>query len=223
MQPKNLLKKNSVTMVDGKQEVLKVIGTPFGPFTRYCCRHETDCLTKLAKLGFVSAPKLIRSTGSSFTMEKIEGKSLNGSQCLEEPLFSRVMEVVAQLHDFGFAHGNLRPNNILITEGNEPVLIDFETCCQRSNPLFSLVKFSDHVRLHLLWQSRVVKSDQGRAGTEFPRHVTVAMFFITPINRIAAGLKAVKKRLRSYRNVSAKAVFVAAFATEFANRMIDLA
>src|SRR5512137_2793354 len=181
MRPKNLFKNNSITMVDGKKEVLKVVRTPFGLLTRTWCRHEAECLLKLAALGFKSAPKLISSTSNSLTMEKIEGKSLNGRQfrqCCDEQVFLRVLDVVRQLHAFGFAHGNLHPSNILITDRSEPVLIDFETCCQRYNPLFFPLKFSDHVRLHLLWQSRFGPSHNDRMRTLFPRYVTLAMFII---------------------------------------------
>ena len=207
MQPKDLLKKNSITVDDGKKEVIKVVGTPFGLLTRIWCRHEAECLLKLAELGFEGAPKLISSTGNSFTMEKIEGKSLNGRQFrqfCDEQIFFRVLDVVRQLHAFGFAHGNLHPSNILITDRSEPVLIDFETHLQRHNPLFFLFKFVDHVRLHLLWQLRVVPSNKDRMRTIFPRYVTLAMFIITPVYRFVLVLKSTKKRWRRSRKVSAK-------------------
>ena len=207
MRPKNLLKNNSITMVDGKKEVIKVVRTPFGLLTRTWCRHEAECLLKLAELGFKSAPKLISSTGNSFIMEKIEGKSLNGRQFrqfCDEQVFLRVLDVVRQLHAFGFAHGNLHPRNILITDRSEPILIDFETCCQRHNPLFFLFKFIDHVRLHLLWQLRFEPSDKDKISTVFPRYVTLAMFIITPVNKFFHVLKSKKKRWRRSRKVSAK-------------------
>jgi len=207
MRPKNLLKNNSITMVDGKKEVIKVVGTPFGLLTRIWCRHEAECLLKLAELGFEGAPKLISSTGNSFIMEKIEGKSLNGRQFrqfCDEQVFLRVLDVVRQLHAFGFAHGNLHPSNILITDRSEPVLIDFETCLQRPNPLFFLFKFSDLVRLHLLWQLRFGPSHKDRMRTLFPRYVTLAMFIITPVNRFFRVLKSNKRRWRRSRKVSAK-------------------
>ena len=204
MQIKNLLKKSSITVVDGKKEVIKVVGTPFRPLTRICCRHEAECLLKLAELGFTNAPKLISSTVNSFTMEKIEGTSLRGREFIDEQIFFRLMDVVRELHALGFAHGNLRPNNILIRDRNEPVLIDFETCCQIHNPLFFLVKFSDRVRLHLLWQSRVVQSNQDLVRTIFPRHVALAMFIITPLSSFYGFFKSVKKRLRRSRKVSAE-------------------
>ena len=207
MQPKNLLKKNSLTLVDGKNEVIKVVGTPFRLLTRTWCRHEAEGLFKLSELGFKGAPKLISSTANSFTMEKIEGKSLNGRHFrpfFDEQLFLRVLDVVRQLHAFGFAHGNLHPSNILITDRSEPVLIDFETHLQRHNPLFFLFKFSDLVRLHLLWQLRFGPSHKDRMRTLFPRYVTLAMFIITPVNKFFRVLKSNKRRWRRSRKVSAK-------------------
>ena len=196
MQPKNLLKKNFVTVVDGKNEVIKVVRTPFGPLTRIWCRHEADCLVRLAELGFANAPKFICLTDNSFTMEKIEGTSLDGPEFIDERLFLRVMDVIREFHSFGFAHGNLRPSSILIKDGGEPVLIDFETCCQTRNPLFFLARFSDHVRLHLLWQSRVVRSNPELVRTRFPGYVSLAMFVITPVSRLMGVLKSAKKSLR---------------------------
>jgi serine/threonine protein kinase len=196
VQPKDLLKKNSITMVDGKNEVIKAVGTPFRFLTRIWCRYEAECLFKLAELGFANAPKLICSTDSSFTMEKIEGTSLHRHEFIDELLFLRVMEVVRELHGLGFAHGNLRPNNILIKDSNELVLIDFETCCQIDNPLFLLTKFSDQVRLYLLWKSRVVQSNPELVRTKFPGYMSLAMFVITPISRFRGILKSAKKSLR---------------------------
>jgi RIO-like serine/threonine protein kinase len=207
MQPKNLLKTNSITVVDSKKEVIKVVGTPFGLFARTWCRYEAECLLKLTELGFGGAPRLISSTGNSFTMEKIEGKSLNGRHFrpfFDEQLILRVLKVVRQLHSFGFAHGNLHPSNILITDKGEPVLIDFETCCQRHNALFFFFKFIDYVRLHLLWQLRVAQPNKDRMRTMFPKYVTLAMFIISPVYRFVLDLKSIKKRWRRSRKVSAK-------------------
>ena len=205
LQPKELLKKNSITVVEGKKEVIKVVGTPFRSLTRSWCRHEAECLLKLAELGFMNAPKLICSTENSFTMEKIEGTSLlRGRKFIDELLFLRIMDVVRELHGFGFAHGNLRPNNILIKDGSEPVLIDFETCCHIHSPLFLLSKFSDQVRLYWLWQSHVVHSNPELVGTKFPGYMSLAMFVITPIFRFWDVVKSVKKSVKRSLKVSAE-------------------
>jgi serine/threonine protein kinase len=194
-------------MVDGKKEVIKVVRTPFGLLSRTWCRHEAECLLKLTELGFKGAPKIISSTGNSFTMEKIEGKSLKDRQFrpfFDEQLFLRVLGVVRQLHALGFAHGNITLSNILITDRSEPALIDFETCCQRPAPLFFLFKFSDLVRLHLLWQLRFGPSHKERMRALFPGYVTLAMFIITPVNRFFRVLKSNKRRWRRSRKVSAE-------------------
>jgi serine/threonine protein kinase len=204
VQVKNLLKKNAVTVDDRNHEVTKVIGTPFGLFSGMLCRHEAASLLKLAELGFKSAPKLISLSGSSFTMAMIAGESLGDRLFIDEPLFVRVLDVVHQLHDLGFAHGNLRPNNILITDKSEPVLIDFETCCQRLNPLFFLARFSDLVRLRLLCQLRVVPFNKDRMRAMFPEYVNLAMFIVTPVDRFLSMLSSIKKRWRKSRKVSAE-------------------
>jgi predicted Ser/Thr protein kinase len=205
VQLKELLKKNSITVVDGKNEVIKVVGTPFRSLTRIWCRHEAECLLKLAELGFTNAPKLICSTDNSFTMEKIEGaKLLRGREFIDEQLFLRIMDVVRELHGFGFAHGNLRSNNILIRDGSEPVLIDFETCCQKHSPLFLLTKFSDQVRLYWLWQSHVVQSNPELVGTKFPGYMSLAMTVITPIFRFWGIVKSAKKSLKRSLKASAE-------------------
>ncbi len=185
-------------------EVIKVVGTPFLPLSRIWCRHEADCLLKLTKLGFTNAPKLIRSTDISLTMEKIEGPSLRGRQPVDEQVFLQVLDVVRHLHTLGFAHGNLRANNILITDSNKVFLIDFETCCRRPNPLFFLAKFTDHVRLRSLWKSRVVKSDEGRMKTTFPKHVTLGMFLMTPLTRAVGAVKSLRRRLKGLARSSAE-------------------
>jgi aminoglycoside phosphotransferase (APT) family kinase protein len=202
VQVKNLLKKNTITVIDGRQEVIKVVGTPFRLLTRIWCRHEAECLSQLEELGFSNAPKLISSTVDSFTMEKIEGTSLHGRTPIDEKLFIRLMDVIRELHDFGFAHGNLRPNNIIIKAGNEPALIDFESCCRIPNPLFLLARFSDQAWLHWLWQSRVVQSNPELVRAKFPRYVLLAMSVITPIGRLRVMAMDARKRLKKSRRVS---------------------
>jgi serine/threonine protein kinase len=204
LQPKNLLKKNSITVGDSKKEIIKVVRTPFRSLTRIWCRHEANCLLKLAELGFANAPKLICSTDNSFTMEKIEGTSLRSFGFIDEQLFLRLMDVIRELHDFGFIHGNLRPNNIIIKDDGEPVLIDFETCCQIHNPLILLFKFYDQVRLYLLWQSFVVQSNPELVRTKFPGYVLLAMFIITPISRFWGIVINAKKSLKRSLRVSAE-------------------
>lgn len=206
MQLKALLKKNYVILMDDSMEVTKVVGTPFSLFAERCSRHEAKCLLSLAHRGFENAPRFVSLKGNSLTMERVTGRSLNGHHFIDEQACLRILEIVQQLHRLGFAHGNLRHSNIFITDSNEPMLIDFETCCQKPNLLFPLAKFSDQVRLHLLWHSAYVQPHRERISTMFPRHVTLVMYLITPISRSGAVLKSIKKsikrRLRQSRRPS---------------------
>jgi hypothetical protein len=82
-------------------------------------------------------------------------------------------------------------------------LIDFETCCRVHNPLFLLARFSDQVRLHWLWQSRVVQSNPELVRAKFPRYVSQAMIVIAPISKLGGIVESAKKRLRRSLKASA--------------------
>lgn len=204
MEIKTLFKRNSVTVDHGRMEVTKVVRTPIGSLSRLWCRHEAGCLAKLAELGFRNAPRLISSTANSFVMEKIDGVSLRGREPIAERLFVRILDVVRELHGLGFAHGNLRPNNIFVKKDNEPILIDFETCCRRHSLFFPFARFRDHVRLHWLWQSRVVKANPELVRGRFPRHVVLAMLVIAPLTRFGRVVSSVKKRLKKFLKGAAR-------------------
>jgi predicted Ser/Thr protein kinase len=204
MQIKNLIIRNSVSLVDETKEVIKVVETPFAPFTRVWCSHEAQCLSKLAELGFAGAPRLICASENHLTMQMLDGRSLNGHPVIDEEMFRRVLGVVHRLHDLGFAHGNLRPSNIRITDEGEVALIDFETCCQKGNPLFFLARFSDLVRLHLLWKSTVAPFVPTPEVMFFQKRVILAMYIISPLNRCTRSLRAIKKRIRRSLKIRAE-------------------
>ncbi len=149
-------------------------------------------------MGFAHTPKLISSTATSFTMEKIEGPSLRGHQPIEEDLFLHVLDVVQALHACGFAHGNLRANNILIAGSGEPFLIDFETCCEKSNPFFFAVKFSDHMRLYSLWKSRVTPIHKDQTIAAFPKSVIVVMLLAAPLAGAIHGVRSIRRMLKHH-------------------------
>ena len=195
MQVKKLLKRNTVCVDDRARVVVKAVKTPFKSLTQAWCAHEAGCLQALAELGFANAPKLISSTLDSFTMEQIDGRSLTSAN-IDEGIFLRLMDVIDQLHGLGFAHGNLRPNNVLLRDGTEPFLIDFETCCRRPSLLFLPTRLGDQVRLYLIWQSRVMQSDPERVRARFPAFLPPIMWVIGPLSRFSEAVAAAKRRLK---------------------------
>lgn len=74
--------------------------------------------------------------GDSFALiqDWVEGSTLeeliaNPTESVSEPatvftLMRRLIAIVNALHDEGYGHGDLKPSNIIVTDQNEPVLID---------------------------------------------------------------------------------------------------
>jgi len=205
MRIKDLIIRNSVIVCEESQEVVKRVATPFPPFTRAWSRHESECLSQLAELGYAAAPKLISASRNGFRMRKIEGRPLSNCAHVDDHTFRRLLDVVSRLHGHGFAHGNLCPRNIFVTHSGDVILIDFETCCRRGNPLYRLVRFTDWVRLHLLWRASVAPIIDGTPLGLFPRHVVLAMYIIAPLDRCARGMRALKRRARRSLNNHASA------------------
>jgi hypothetical protein len=204
MRLKDLIIRNSVIVIDESQEVVKRVQTPFPLFSRAWSRHEAVCLSELAQLGYAAAPKLVSVSGNGFSMQKIDGLPLGKGTEIDGHTFMRLLDVVSQLHGLGFAHGNLCPRNILVAPGGAVVLIDFETCCRRGNPLFRLARFSDWVRLSLLLHSSVALGMDGTLLGYFPKNVVWAMHIIAPVDRCARRIQAIKRQarrsVRHYRN-----------------------
>lgn len=71
-------------------------------------------------------------------LELIDGRRLDEIYANERPknfaevmgLFIRVAEGLHSLHLTGYAHADIKPNNILIEEGGLPKIIDFGQCCR---------------------------------------------------------------------------------------------
>ncbi|KAJ5140270.1 hypothetical protein N7448_003678 [Penicillium atrosanguineum] len=51
------------------------------------------------------------------------------------PFMAALESAIQHLHDLGFAHNDLTPSNILVTEKGMPILIDFEGCQQLGTEL----------------------------------------------------------------------------------------
>ena len=48
--------------------------------------------------------------------------------------FQQLEELVGQLHQHGFIHGDLKPSNIIVHPEKPPSLIDFGCCCKIGTP-----------------------------------------------------------------------------------------
>lgn len=77
-------------------------------------------------------------------MEKANPKHLSKNQFAQEcPLPKEVIDGyisgltlgVQHLHSLGFVHNDINPSNIMLTEDETPIIIDFESCAQIGEPL----------------------------------------------------------------------------------------
>jgi len=106
--------------------------------------REAAILASLDHPGIVRVLRSLESFGTAyFVMPFVEGITLGellkerqdaGKAFAEEELrglLERVLDALAHLHDRGIYHRDIKPGNILVTNGGAPVLIDFGSARQR--------------------------------------------------------------------------------------------
>ena len=115
--------------VEGKQRfVIKVASGKglAGWIQRLTLRHEMQVYQQLSGLEFV--PQCYGLFERNYLiLEYIDAESLRDAKPVDHEAFCRkLFAVITQLHQRGIAHRDLkRKDNILLKDGQEPVLIDF--------------------------------------------------------------------------------------------------
>lgn len=105
-------------------------------------RREYGALRKLS--GVQGVPRLIgRLDRYALAMEDVRGRNLFEVEAgiLDQDFYSRLMQVVEDMHSRGVAHCDLRSRgNVILGEDGRPYLVDFAACVFRGrgvNPVFS--------------------------------------------------------------------------------------
>ena len=106
--------------------------------------REAETLASLRHPGIVPVLRRFEAFGTAyFVMPFVEGITLDvliedrrakGNQFSEKELsglLERLLDALAHLHDRGIYHRDIKPGNILVTNGGAPVLIDFGSARQR--------------------------------------------------------------------------------------------
>ena len=154
---------HSVTQADiwlveaeGRACVLRDYSSPRSFLARALCRWAVRREIRAHRLldGIEGIPKLVRVLDADrYLMDYIEGKPL--SELFQNPpgegFFASLTRLVAEMHERGVAHGDLRNKNILVGPGEQPSLVDFSTAWWRDpwwrRPLFRLFRLIDRRRL----------------------------------------------------------------------------
>lgn len=109
---------------------------------------EAQTLAKCGHRNIVSVNSVFEANGTAYiVMEYIRGQSLksaiNNHWQPDEPELKRfvfaLMDGLSHIHDRGFIHRDIKPDNIILRENMNPVLVDFGSARQSNNEMTSLV------------------------------------------------------------------------------------
>ena len=134
----------------GEEIVLKrfrrhTVATVQGTDARQLARAESRMLHALSPSGAAPKPHALFSHDLDFfvSQQRIDGQVLrryvartirptaDGTPALDTKvlldLARQLVDLVAKVHEVGYVHGDLTPNNVMVAEGNRLVLIDLES------------------------------------------------------------------------------------------------
>ncbi|HJP05388.1 MAG: hypothetical protein CL799_00775 [Chromatiales bacterium] len=131
----------------GQQLVIKKASDDLltGWMKRRMLQREARVYERLAEVeGVPHSPGMLDDTW--LVLEYIEGPVLKIRRTsIREPevFYNRLHQIIAAFHAAGVAHGDLkRKENVLVTEGEEPVVIDFGTAVLRDGGMIDRLLFS---------------------------------------------------------------------------------
>ncbi len=131
----------------GQQLVIKKASDDLltGWMKRRMLQREARVYERLAEVeGVPHSPGMLDDTW--LVLEYIEGSVLKIRRTsIREPevFYNRLHQIIAAFHAAGVAHGDLkRKENVLVTEGEEPVVIDFGTAVLRDGGMIDRLLFS---------------------------------------------------------------------------------
>lgn len=109
---------------------------------------EARTLAKCDHPNIVSVNTVFESNNTAYiVMEYIHGQSLKGAikshwhpgEAELKDLMFALMDGLSQVHERGFIHRDIKPDNILLRQNRNPVLVDFGSARQSSTEMTSLV------------------------------------------------------------------------------------
>ncbi len=126
---------------------------------RRALRHEFKILRQLRAGGFLAAPEAVALLEKdTLLLEFLPGQRLESRRHYQadnlpsQEFFQQLQDLLLQLHNLGFCHGDFRRANIIISTDGRPLLVDWSTavpnragcpCCGWQKWVFRVLKNSD--------------------------------------------------------------------------------
>ncbi len=133
-------------------------------FARRCLRNEYHKLTFLRELGIVRVPQPVALLDKDTLVIEFLGDAvpLNTTWRTDrqppKDFFVRLNSIITELHRRGFAHGDFRSTNVMVTHDGEPCLIDFATavCCNQGCSCIEKALFPFFRRTDLFAMAKII-------------------------------------------------------------------
>ncbi|MGI5924344.1 MAG: phosphotransferase [Lentisphaeria bacterium] len=133
-------------------------------FARRCLRNEYRKLAFLRELGIVRVPQPIALLDKDTLVIEFlaDAVPLSATQRLgrqpSKAFFTKLKDIITELHRRGFAHGDFRSTNVMVTHDGQPCLIDFATavCRNQGSPCVEKFLFPFFRRTDLFATAKVI-------------------------------------------------------------------
>ena len=118
---------------------------------KYSIKRECRFLKEIGFLGSGIAPRVLSDGKSDVVMEFIEGENL--FQCRQKApnnskIYYTLKKAVIKLHSLGISHGEIRLGNIIISDKEDVLLVDFALAVRKNNILFKFMATLDLLALN---------------------------------------------------------------------------
>ncbi len=123
------------------------------PLASYLAYRERKILKIIERLNQDNLPRLLYHEKGFQVRSYIAGKPLNKSMIKEDNYYESAKILLDSLHSCGIVHNDIeKPENWLVTEENDPAIIDFQLACYfpKKGKIFRICAKED--RRHLLKQ-----------------------------------------------------------------------
>ena len=150
------------------------------PIIQWFFQREARLLTQISRQAPGITPKVLVLEPNKIILERLTGPTFFECRTTlpgQEELYNKLVVTLQQLHQAGFAHGELRLGNIMINN-NDVLLIDFSTAISQSSLFFHLLKMLDLFALEWI-KEHVFKLDLHEHDVQMRRQYSLVYWIFS--------------------------------------------